>query len=134
MIRKILKQFKEDKEEEQECELQFLEAKSLLFGEFDGYKKEKKVRKGEKIIKEIDTIKTKREEIEKLIIKTIEHDSFKHLIDLDVEEKVIVKEMKDIEIKLKKVKVPERIFDTIKILLFTNVSCECYGLYELYLD
>ena len=46
----------------------------------------------------------------------------------------IKKYIKDIEIKLKKLRVSEIIPDSIKRLLFTNVSCECYGLYELYLD
>ena len=87
-----------------------------------------------KCVKEIDEFKTKTKEIEKLIIGTTEYDSSKLITHLDFKEKIIIKEIKRIEIKLKKVRVPERILDTIKRLLFKNISCECYGLYELQLD
>ena len=47
---------------------------------------------------------------------------------------MIIKEIKKIEIRLNERRVPERIVDTIKRLIFMSVSFECYGLYEPYLD
>ena len=56
------------------------------------------------------------------------------MIVIGFKEKSIVKEIKLIELKLKRQNVSERIIDMIKILSFTNVSCKCTGLYDIYLD
>ena len=44
-----------------------------------------------------------------------------------------MKEVKNTEIKLRRLRIPETIIDVIKRLLFKKVSQECYGLYELYI-
>ena len=68
------------------------------------------------------------------MIRTINCDCNRLLTDLDFEEKSIVKRVKSIETKLRRQNLSERITDRIKRLLFNNVSSECYGLYDLYLD
>ena len=68
------------------------------------------------------------------MIRTINYDCNRLLTDLDFKEKSIVKRVKLIETKLRRQNLSERITDRIKRLLFNNVSSECYGLYDLYLD
>ena len=60
-----------------------------------------------------------------MIIGTINYDFNRLLSDLDFKEKLKVKRVKLIETKLKRQNVSERIIDTIKRLLFNNVSSEC---------
>ena len=68
------------------------------------------------------------------MIRTINYDCNRLLTDLDFKEKSIVKRVKLIETKLRRQNLSERIIDRIKRLLFNNVSSECYGLFDLYLD
>ena len=72
--------------------------------------------------------------IKELMIGTINYDCNRLLTDLNFKEKSIVKGVRLIGTKLKRQNVLKRIIDTIKRLLFNSVSCECYGLYDLYLD
>ena len=72
--------------------------------------------------------------VKELMIGTINYDCNRLLTDLDLKEKSIVERVKLIETKLKRQNVSERIIDTIKRLLFNNVSSKCYGLYDPYLD
>ena len=83
-------------------------------------------------MKEIDVFETKVIGIKELLIGAINYDCNRVLIDLDFKGKSIVDIIKLIETKLKRQNVSERIIDTIKRLIFNNVSCECYGLYDLY--
>ena len=77
--------------------------------------------------------------IKELMIGTINYDCNRLLTDLDFKEKSIAKGVRLIGTKLKRQNVLERIIDTIKRLYHGNtmvnsVSCECYSLYDLYLD
>ena len=64
-----------------------------------------------------------------LMIKTIGNDDNKLIKDSNLKEKLIGKEIKGKERKLEGI---ERIKDTIKRLIFMNVPCEWYGLFEPY--
>ena len=85
-------------------------------------------------MKDTDAFEAKIIGIKELIIGTINYDCNKLLTDLYFKEKSIVKAIKLTEAKLKRQNISERIIDRIKRLLFNNVSSECYGLYDLYLD
>ena len=58
-------------------------------------------------MEEIERFKTKIKN-KKLIIETIEYDSSKLISDLNFEKGLIIKETKDIEIRLKKLKISEK--------------------------
>ena len=58
-------------------------------------------------MEEIERFKTKIKN-KKLIIETIEYDSSKLISDLNFEKGLITKETKDIEIRLKKLKISEK--------------------------
>ena len=60
-----------------------------------------------KCMEEIERFKTKIKN-KKLIIETIEYDSSKLISDLNFEKGLIIKETKDIEIRLKKLKISEK--------------------------
>ena len=60
-----------------------------------------------KCMEEIERFKTKIKN-KKLIIETIEYDSSKLISDLNFEKGLITKETKDIEIRLKKLKISEK--------------------------
>ena len=85
-------------------------------------------------MKEITTFEAKIIGIKELIIGTINYDCGRILTDLYFNEKLLVKEVKLIEIKLEIQNVSERLIDVIKRLLFNSVSSECYGLYNLYVN
>ena len=80
-------------------------------------------------MKEIDSLEETIVNIKELI-----YDFNRLLSDLDFKEKLLVKEVKLIEIKLERQNVSERLTDVIKRLLFNSISSECYGLYDLHLD
>ena len=56
-----------------------------------------------------------------MIIETIEYDSSKLISDLNFEKGLITKETKDIEIRLKKLKISEKSYWYIKRSLYTNL-------------
>ena len=85
-------------------------------------------------MKEIDAFEAKIIGIKELIIGTINYHCNRLLTDLDFKEKIIIREVKKLQTRLNKIRVPERIVDTIKRLIFMSVSYECYGLYKPYLD
>ena len=85
-------------------------------------------------MKEIDSFEEKIINIKELIKGTINYDCNRLLSDLDIKEKLLVKEVKSIEINLERQNVSERLTDIIKRLVFNSVSSECYGLYDLYLN
>ena len=60
-----------------------------------------------KCMEEIERFKTKIKN-KKLIIETIEYDSSKLISDLNFKKGLITKETKDIEIRLKKLKISEK--------------------------
>ena len=60
-------------------------------------------------MEEIERFKTKIKN-KKLIIETIEYDSSKLISDLNFKKGLITKETKDIEIRLKKLKISEKSF------------------------
>ena len=80
-------------------------------------------------MKEIDSLEETIVNIKELI-----YDFNRLLSDLDFKEKLLVKEVKLIEIKLERQNVSERLTDVIKRLLFNSISSECYGLYDLHLE
>ena len=132
IIENVLKEFKEDKEDELENKLRFLAAKNLFLERSDNIEKETKTER--KNMKEIEAFKTKMIGIKELMIGTINYYCNRLLTDLDFKEKSVVKVLKLIETKLKRQNVSKRIIDTIKRLLFNSASNECYCLYDLYLD
>ena len=71
-------------------------------------------------MEEIERFKTKIKN-KKLIIETIEYDSSKLISDLNFEKGLITKETKDIEIRLKKLKISEKSYWYIKRSLYTNL-------------
>ena len=85
-------------------------------------------------MKEIDSFEEKIINIKELIKGTINYDCNRLLSDLDIKEKLLVKEVKSIELNLERQNVSERLTDIIKRLVFNSVSSECYGLYDLYLN
>ena len=98
MIKNVLKEFKEDKEDELKNKLISLLAKSLFCERSESIEKETKITK---YVKEIDAFEAKIIGIKELIIVTINYDCNRLLTDLDFEEKSVVKGVKLIEIKLK---------------------------------
>ena len=80
MIENILKEFKEDKEEELEHKLRFLAAKNMFLERSDSIEKETKIIR--KYMKEIDPFNAKVIDIE-LIIGTINYSHNRLLTDLD---------------------------------------------------
>ena len=84
-------------------------------------------------MKEIDAFKAKTIGIRELMIRTISYDCNRPLTDSDFKEKSIVKGVKLTETRSKRQNISETIIDTIKRLIFNNVSSKCYGLYDLYL-
>ena len=85
-------------------------------------------------MKEIDSFEEKIVNIKELIKGTINYGCNRLLSDLDIKEKLLVKEVKSIELNLERQNVSERLTDIIKRLVFNSVSSECYGLYDLYLN
>ena len=71
-------------------------------------------------MEEIERFKTKIKN-KKLIIETIEYDSSKLISDLNFEKGLIIKETKDIEIRLKKLKISEKSYWYTKRSLYTNL-------------
>ena len=95
-------------------------------------KKKKKQENNKKNMKEMD-------EYEKEIKRTLES-KLEIIENINSKEwftygkKMEIKRTRKIEIELKKLKIPKEVIDTIKKLIFTNVYCEYYGLYELELE
>ena len=79
-----------------------------------------------KYMKEIDSFEEKVINTKKLIIGTINYDCNRLLSDLGFKEKLLVKEVKLIKIKLERQNVSERLIHIVKRLLFNSVSSECY--------
>ena len=95
---------------------------------------EKEIEIARTYMKEINAFEAKVLGIKELIIGRINYDCNRSITYLHFKEKIIVKEIKKIVIRLNEIRVSDRIVDTIKRLIFMNVSYECYVPYEPYLD
>ena len=69
---------------------------------------------------EIERLETEVKEMRELKIEMIEDKSFKLLGDLNMEKGIEIEEMKEIEIKLEKLKIPKTIVNTIKNLIISE--------------
>ena len=65
-------------------------------------------------MEEIDIFETKIKNIRELIIDTIEYDYDKLIGDLNMEKRLRIEKIKNIEIKLEKLKISKTIVDTFK--------------------
>ena len=105
MIRKVLEEFWAEKTEELERELRFLTIKNRSFRNLSDYEEEKEIKKAtRKAMQEIDKFETKIKNIRELIIDTIEHDYNKLINNLNIEKRLEIERIKEIEIKLEKIK------------------------------
>ena len=121
IVREILDEFKTEKTEKWKWKLRFLILTNRCFKKLSDHEEEKEARKvTRKCMEELYRFKIKKKGIKKLIKETTEYDSSKRINDLSFEKWLTTEEIKDI--------------DTIKRSPFTNVTCEYYSLYPLYLE
>ena len=85
----------------------------------------------EKNMKETDEYETETKKILKSKTEIIENISSKLTRDLRIKKGLKIKRIRKIEIELEKLKIPKEVIDAIKKLIFTDMFCEYYGLYEL---
>ena len=97
-------------------------------------KKKKKQENNQKNMKEMDEYEKEIKRTLESKLEIIENINSNSKSDLHMEKKMEIKRTRKIEIELEKLKIPKEVIDTIKKLIFTNVYCEYYGLYELELE
>ena len=107
---------KMDELEKLERSLNFIAKDQIVF-----IKEELRLRKiTRKKINDIVRLETEIKEIERLKIEAIELKSSKLLSDLNMEKGIEIEEIREIEIKLEKLKIPKTIATTIKKLIITE--------------
>ena len=107
---------KMDELEKLERSLNFIAKDQIVF-----IKEELRLRKiTRKKINDIVRLQTEIKEIERLKIEAIELKSSKLLSDLNMEKGIEIEEIREIEIKLEKLKIPKTIATTIKKLIITE--------------
>ena len=104
-----------DELEELERSLNFVAIKDEFWGRANSIKEKLKLEKNnKKKIDELEKLETELEEMKQLKIEMIEDKSSKLLGDLNMEKRIEIEEIKEIEIKLEKLKIPK----TNDIILF----------------
>ena len=107
---------KKDELEELERSLNFLAIKNRFWVRpNNNFREELRLREiTRKKINEIEKLETEIKEMKRLRIKAIELKSFKLLSALNMEKGFEIKEIKELEIKLEKLKIPTTVISTIK--------------------
>ena len=101
--------------------MKFVAIKNRYSGRPNNIKEELKLRNiTRKNINEIDRLETEIKEMKELKIEMIEHKSSRLLEDLNMEKGIEIQEIKEIEIKLGKLKIPKTIVSTTEKLIISG--------------
>ena len=101
--------------------MKFVAIKNRYSGRPNNIKEELKLRNiTRKNINEIERLETEIKEMKELKIEMIEHKSSRLLEDLNMEKGIEIQEIKEIEIKLGKLKIPKTIVSTTEKLIISG--------------
>ena len=101
--------------------MKFVAIKNRYLGRPNNIKEELKLRNiTRKNINEIERLETEIKEMKELKIEMIEHKSSRLLEDLNMEKGIEIQEIKEIEIKLGKLKIPKTIVSTTEKLIISG--------------